>query len=71
MITVDCARHAFMAKYNNSEICPYCGTLDNSNQECHYDPESGSLIIQIKANGSDMDDQERSFSVYQEPDEDS
>ena len=71
VITVDCARHAFMAKYNNSEICPYCGTLDNSNQTTKYDPESGSLIIQIKANGSDMDDQERSFSVYQEPDEDS
>ena len=53
VITVDCARHAYMVKYNNSEICPYCGTLDNSNQTTKYDPESGSLIIQIKANNID------------------
>ena len=69
VITVDCARHAFMAKYNNSEICPYCGTLDNSNQECHYDPESGSLIIQIKAKDSDMDDSEPGECVYREQEE--
>lgn len=69
VITVDCARHAYMVKYNNSEICPYCGTLDNSNQTTKYDPESGSLIIQIKAKDSDMDESEPGECVYREQEE--
>lgn len=67
IITVDCTRHAFMAKYSNSEICPFCGTLNNNNQSITYDTDTGSLIIRIKANN--IDETEEETAVYREQEE--